>query len=77
MTASQAPCHFCGCPVCACLDKMFCRQEGEPGHNWCGVCEDHGTPRFRCGCTTYLKPQEKRWSGQERKVLIAGRGYVR
>jgi hypothetical protein len=31
------------------LERIFCKQVGEPGHGACGVCEQCRAPRFRCG----------------------------
>ena len=32
------------------LARANCKQAGKPGHLSCGVCAEHGTLRFECGC---------------------------
>ena len=37
-------------PVQDDLHRVNCRESGTVGHLMCGWCNDHGAPRFRCGC---------------------------
>lgn len=32
------------------MHRVNCDQDGTPGHLMCGWCNDHGLPRFQCGC---------------------------
>lgn len=32
------------------LDRAFCKEAGEPGHTYCGICPVHLKPRFLCRC---------------------------
>ena len=32
------------------LERVNCMQAGLPGHTQCGICIEHGKPRFECGC---------------------------
>ncbi len=37
-------------PVQDDLERVNCHSAGTIGHDLCGWCNDHGTPRFECGC---------------------------
>lgn len=36
------------------LHRASCTEAGTVGHTVCGVCPEHGLPRFRCGCIALL-----------------------
>lgn len=50
--------NCCGVPDC--FERATCPDSTSPGHQHCGVCDDHGVPRHRCGCLGGTQPQDER-----------------
>ena len=52
----NSKCEYCGSiTACDCIERVYCKKQGEPGHCYCGFCFIHNQPRFICGCFNYGK----------------------
>ena len=50
------------------MERANCEKAGWAGHHQCGICTEHGKPRFTCGClyTIHVSHSQERHETQLR-----------